>query len=118
MRPRALDRCHESLRVPLGALLGRKVLLGSTRWASLAGSAYEFEGRGGTGGQLGLGNEFDYWEPTRVEWLQLDEVDWLAQRLAGDDFPAWRVLRVACGLNHSAAVVELQDGPRLQGAVT
>ena len=72
------------------------------------GSAYSFQGgSGGGGGQLGHGNDFDYWSPTAVEWLQLSETEMVRQEPEGGGALAWRVLQVACGLNHTAAVVEL-----------
>jgi hypothetical protein len=74
-----------------------------------AGSSLSFEGRSGTGGQLGHGNDFDYWAPQHVEWLQLTDTDWARQH--GDDGGlAWRVHEVSCGLNHTAAIVELGPG--------
>lgn len=83
-------------------------------WGGSMGSTYGFEGGpGSTGGQLGLGNEFDYWQPTQVEWLQLDDTD--VRRWRGDpeseDDPScgrgeWRFQQVSAGFNHTAAVVD------------
>lgn len=58
-----------------------------------AGTALSFEGRTGTGGQLGHGNDFDYWSPHHVEWLQLTETD-LSKQVQGGEL-AWRVLQVS-----------------------
>ena len=51
-----------------------------------------------SGGQLGLGNEFDYWRPTVIDTLEDEE---------GRTLPAssWSALQVSCGMNHTAAVV-------------
>lgn len=57
-----------------------------------AGTALSFEGRTGTGGQLGHGNDFDYWSPHHVEWLQLTETDLSKQMHDGE--LAWRVQQV------------------------
>ncbi len=53
-----------------------------------------------SGGQLGLGNEFDYWKPTAVKELVDEE---------GRSLPAlhWSALSVSCGLNHTAAIVKV-----------
>ena len=57
-----------------------------------------------SGGQLGLGNDFDYWTPTAVQQLLYGD-----EALAAEDGEGqgWRVQQVACGLNHSAAIAEL-----------
>ncbi|EFN54346.1 hypothetical protein CHLNCDRAFT_24715 [Chlorella variabilis] len=65
-------------------------------WGGSQGTALSFEGRTGTGGQLGHGNDFDYWSPHHVDWLSLTETD-----------------LVACGMNHTAAIVELDSGVSL-----
>jgi hypothetical protein len=59
-----------------------------------------FPGHTSAGGQLGHGNEFDYWRPTCAEQLMVVEGD--TKRV-----PAWRARAVSCGINHSAAVVEV-----------
>ncbi len=50
-------------------------------------------------GQLGLGNDFDFWDPTAVSTLLLEDKVLTADK--------WRPVQVACGFNHSAAVIEL-----------
>lgn len=60
------------------------------------GTAFSFEGRTGTGGQLGHGNDFDYWSPNHVEWLQLGETDWTKQQHE-DGSTAWKVVQVSVG---------------------
>ncbi|GAB4821915.1 hypothetical protein N2152v2_008961 [Parachlorella kessleri] len=85
-------------------------------WGGSQGTALSVQETTSTGGQLGLGDENDYWAPTRVEWLQLGEAEaWAQQEEAGGDM-AWRVLQVSCGLNHTAAVVELVDDVARQAA--
>lgn len=80
-------------------------------WGGSQGTALSFEGRTGTGGQLGHGNDFDYWSPHHVEWLQLTETD-LSKQVQGGEL-AWRVLQASCGLNHTAAIVELSPSVAL-----
>ncbi len=64
------------------------------RFSVPAGTALSVQETTSTGGQLGLGDENDYWAPTRVEWLQLGEAEaWAQQEEAGGDM-AWRVLQV------------------------
>lgn len=55
-------------------------------------SALYEKGDLGSGGQLGLGNDFDFWSPTEV---------------AFDSVPEVKVLQVSCGFNHTAAVLEV-----------
>ncbi|PSC71361.1 ultraviolet-B receptor UVR8 [Micractinium conductrix] len=81
-------------------------------WGGSQGTAYSFEKGSGTGGQLGHGNDFDYWSPHQVEWLQLEETEWTKQVHEGGE-TAWRVKQVACGLNHMAAIIELSPGVQL-----
>ena len=75
-------------------------------WGGSQGSAYSIEA-GGAGGQLGLGSEFDYWSPAAVESVVLPSGARLAQRQRGGERLAWKVLSVACGLNHTVAVLEV-----------
>lgn len=58
-----------------------------------AGTALSFEGRTGTGGQLGHGNDFDYWSPHHVDWLSLTETD-LVKQQRDDGSLAWKVQQV------------------------
>lgn len=116
------------------ALTGHGALY-SWGWGGSAGDSYSFAGApGSTGGQLGMENEFDYWSPTLVERLQVDETDvrhWRgdegddrAADTAGDasadeddfsDLPLsaglghWRFAQVSAGFNHTAAVVEIPE---------
>lgn len=53
------------------ALTGHGALF-SWGWGGSTGEGYGTGGaEGSTGGQLGLGDDFDYWAPTQVEWLQV-----------------------------------------------
>lgn len=67
-----------------------------------AGTALSFESGTGTGGQLGHGNDFDYWQPQHVEWLQLGETDWAKQHQE-DGGQAWKVQQVS-GMGGAAAL--------------
>ena len=72
-------------------------------WGGSVGSESGlFPGHTSSGGQLGHGNEFDYWKPTRVERLRLGD---------GGEISSDRVrfLQVSCGANHTAAVVEMDQ---------
>ena len=53
-----------------------------------------------SGGQLGLGNEFDYWKPTAVQHLIDEERKTLPES-------SWGAMSVSCGLNHTAAIIKL-----------
>lgn len=55
--------------------------------------------QGSSGGQLGLGDENDRWEPAAVTQLRWDH-----QNLS---LNSWRAVQVSCGMNHTAAVVEI-----------
>ena len=75
--------------------------LWSWGWGGSVGSdSAVFPQHTSSGGQLGLGNEFDYWKPTAVQDLTDEE---------GKRLPAssWGALHVSCGLNHTAAIVKL-----------
>lgn len=70
-------------------------------WGGSVGSdSAVFPQHTSSGGQLGLGSEFDYWKPTAVEELVDEE---------GRSLPAlhWSALSVSCGLNHTAAIVKV-----------
>lgn len=60
-----------------------------------------------TGGQLGLGDENDRWSPSRVEWLRVADSYAQAQQEGPGEDLMWRVLQVSCGLNHTAAVMQV-----------
>eukprot|EP00271_Cylindrocystis_brebissonii_P003272 TRINITY_DN1406_c0_g1_i2.p1 TRINITY_DN1406_c0_g1~~TRINITY_DN1406_c0_g1_i2.p1 ORF type:complete len:367 (-),score=39.34 TRINITY_DN1406_c0_g1_i2:321-1421(-) len=75
-------------------------------WGGSQGS-YSVEGNS-SGGQLGLGNEFDFLEPTKVN-VQGTVANAFFDK-AGAPRQA-RVLHVSCGFNHTAAVL----GPLLEG---
>lgn len=56
------------------------------------------------GGQLGLGDENDYWSPTKVSQL----ADGGSIHTNEDHSRiSWRALDLSCGLNHTAALVEV-----------
>lgn len=73
-------------------------------WGGSQGTALSFED-GGTGGQLGLGDDNDRWEPSAVEWLSSSTpsgtIPW----------DSWKAVQVSCGLQHTVALVSLD--PRL-----
>ena len=67
------------------------------------------------GGQLGLDSDFDYWSPTQVPAiLPLHSPGgMLAWKPKGSEefaSPAWRVVHVSAGFNHTAAVIEMAPG--------
>lgn len=76
-------------------------------WGGSQGTAFSVQNTTSTGGQLGLGDENDYWSPTCVELLMLSDSQLQAQQAERGGELSWRVLQVSCGLNHTAAVVEL-----------
>jgi len=51
-----------------------------------------------------LGNDFDYWNPTAVRQLWVGEE--LRTNFDGKQ-GEWTVQQVSCGLNHTAAIVEI-----------
>ena len=59
-----------------------------------------------SGGQLGLGDESDHWKPTRVSHLA-DE----SRILINEDTEAkrWKAVDVSCGLNHTAALIDILE---------
>ena len=70
-------------------------------WGGSMGSSHALFGDNSSGGQLGLGNDFDYWEPTPLSSL-MPSVG--LPMIIGQH---WKALHIACGFNHSAAVVEV-----------
>lgn len=82
-------------------------------WGGSQGSAFSYESSGSAAGQLGHGNEFDYWDPVAVTHLatQPGNGGGVAQ-FSGDGSESpqlWRVAQVSCGLNHTAAVFEVSS---------
>ena len=80
-------------------------------WHHTAESHLRFPYRQSSGGQLGLGNDFDYWTPTPVPAIRRGEggAQSVLQRAEGADpyaLPEWRVCQVSAGFNHTAAVIE------------
>lgn len=85
------------------AAVGHTGQLYSFGWGGSVGTATSFETGRSSGGQLGLGNEFDYWAPTQVTDLRLS-VDGRAQP---DLASSWKAVQVSCGFNHTTAIIEL-----------
>lgn len=79
-------------------------------WGGSVGTATSFETGRSSGGQLGLGNEFDYWAPTQVTDLQADGSESQpGQQEPSESVLRWKAVQVACGFNHTAAVVDIVD---------
>ena len=76
-----------------------------------AGTAFSAEKGGSGGGQLGLGNDFDYWAPAPVTHLATGPGGGggVPQYDGGDGHQLWRVVQVSCGMNHTAAVFEVEN---------
>ena len=70
------------------------------------GTALSIETGGSGGGQLGIGDDCDAWEPRRVSHIQTDSGAHLPQ-MSPDGHILWRVESLSLGLNHSAAIIEL-----------
>lgn len=66
-------------------------------WGGSQGTALSFEEGGSGAGQLGLDNDFDYWQPARVKEVCTE---------GGERIREWKCLHVSCGLNHTAAVIQ------------
>lgn len=75
-------------------------------WGGSQGSALSFEGTGGGGGQLMLGNDFDYWAPAQVTHISLPDGRIIPQ-FDDKGMILWHPIHVSCGLNHTAAIFEL-----------
>ena len=79
-------------------------------WGGSVGTATSYERGRSSGGQLGLGDEFDYWAPTQITDLQTAIQD---KQPPLQEFvkPAaqWTALQVSCGFNHTAAVVQIDN---------
>ena len=71
------------------------------------GTTTPLTGQHSSGGQLGLGNELDWWGPTRVQRIQ-DQQGAVAQQHGDSESgnARWLIKQVACGFNHTAAVIE------------
>jgi alpha-tubulin suppressor-like RCC1 family protein len=65
---------------------------------SQGGSVSLLERRGGGGGQLGLGDDCDAWEPRLVERIRMGGLE------IGNEY--WRAVDVSLGINHSCCVVD------------
>ena len=88
------------------AAIGHSGELYAWGWGGSVGTATSFETGKSSGGQLGLGNEFDYWAPTQVTDLQTGSGgDEPVQQEPSLSKMRWRALQVSCGFNHTAAVV-------------
>lgn len=61
---------------------------------------------GGDGGQLGVGNAFDYWAPTQVRGLQAHD-DGPIIDVGPSQEPLWKARSLSAGMLHSAAVIEV-----------
>lgn len=57
-------------------------------------------------GQLGLGDLVDHWDATQVQRLQTSAQRFYDLRMSY--IKPWRVLQVACGRHHTAAIVETE----------
>lgn len=120
------------------AALGQNGELLTWGWGGSAGDQSAYDGRGPSGGQLGLGNDFDYWSPcgevshhvsidrmmaavhpppvrsadtmcvpsTAVPEIQIGER--ALQQFKSYD-ARFSFQSVACGFNHTAAIVEIAD---------
>lgn len=78
-------------------------------WGGSVGTATSLETGKSSGGQLGLGNEFDYWAPTQVTDLQTEgSEDQPVQQELTLSAIRWKALQVSCGFNHTAAVVDVR----------
>jgi len=77
-------------------------------WGGSVGTATSFESGRSSGGQLGLGNEFDYWAPTQVTDLQVSGGGETQPDLQQPEVASsWKALQVSCGFNHTAAIIEV-----------
>jgi len=86
------------------AVLGENAELLTWGWGGSAGDQSAYDGRGASGGQLGLGNDFDYWKPSPVSELRIGGQ--AVPQFNGND-ARFAFLSVSCGFNHTAAVVEI-----------
>ncbi|KAL4535282.1 hypothetical protein Ndes2526B_g06182 [Nannochloris sp. 'desiccata'] len=79
-------------------------------WGGSQGTAFSVENGGGGGGQLCLGNDFDYWQPRTVTHLATGPGGGggVPQFGAGGH-QLWRAVQVSCGMNHTAMVFEVES---------
>ena len=54
-----------------------------------------------------MGDDNDYWQPTRVTNLADESKIYTNEDL---ETGSWRTLDISCGLNHTAAIVEIIEG--------
>uniref|UniRef100_A0A061R106 Ultraviolet-b receptor uvr8-like n=1 Tax=Tetraselmis sp. GSL018 TaxID=582737 RepID=A0A061R106_9CHLO len=76
-------------------------------WGGSAGEASSVGGEAASGGQLGLGDDFDRWTPQRLSSVILDGGRVAEAAGGGEAAPRVRFLQVSCGFNHTAAVIEV-----------
>ena len=69
-------------------------------WGGSAGT--HFDDAFSTGGQLGLGNDGDFWEPAMVGGIGAGTTG----RSGGGDEKKPRAVDVSCGFNHTVVLVE------------
>ena len=93
------------------AALGQDGQLFTWGWGGSVGSTTNLESGRSSGGQLGLGNEFDYWGVTQVTDLQTG-----ADMQSSE--PVWKAIQVSCGFNHTAAIVEIDSSSDLMNMRT
>lgn len=113
-RPERVPRLGAVAQVSAGwkhsAAIDRNGRLFSWGWGGSQGTAISLEGPGSGGGQLGIGDDCDAWEPRLVPAIQ--------SHMTGDIIPAhtssldkghltWKGISVSCGLNHTAIVAEI-----------
>ena len=82
--------------------MGDKGQLYAWGWGGSVGSTTSLESGHSSGGQLGLGNEFDYWGATQVINLQTGSETEASELV-------WTAEQVSCGFNHTAAIVEIDS---------
>ena len=80
-------------------------------WGGSQGTAFSVERGGGGGGQLMLGNDFDYWAPAAVTHLAtgLHGSSGGVPQIGAGGHQLWRVVQVSCGMNHTAAIFEVEE---------
>ena len=81
-------------------------------WGGSVGTTTPLTGQHSSGGQLGLGSELDWWGPTRVHSIQ-DQQGAVVQQHGDTESGSarWLMKQVACGFNHTAAVIEVAEPP-------